>query len=277
MAPQPSGGFAWVQAAAGPALVCTPLQRAAPHIFTTRAWRLGSTATDAREDGWADVCHALSIDPINLVRVHQVHGTAVVVAASGGGARPAPADIIVTGDAATALAVQAADCVPMLIADRRIGVVAAAHAGWRGLAERVPQVAVQALTRKFGSRPADMMVAVGPSIGACCYEVGVDVRDAFTRAGFGNAEQTRWFFDDPQPTAANPSIPTLSKTRRSSHWFMDGWAVARHELELAGVPADQIHVAGLCTASHPDVLCSYRRDGKAAGRIAGAIAMNAER
>lgn len=277
MAPQPSGAFAWVQAAAGPALVCAPLQRTAAHIFTTRPWRLGSPAPDRTEDGWAEVADALSVDPLHLVRVHQVHGASVVVAASGRGTRLSPADIIVTRDTAAAIAVQAADCVPLLMADRRIGVVAAAHAGWRGLAARVPQVAIQALTREFGSRPADMVVAVGPSIGACCYEVGVEVRDAFTRAGFGRAEQTRWFFDDPQPTEANPSMPTLSKTRRADHRFMDSWAIARRQLELAGVPAEQIHVAELCTASHPDMLCSYRRDGKAAGRIAGAIMMNANR
>jgi polyphenol oxidase len=272
MPPQPSDQFAWVQAAVGPALVCGPLHAVARHIFTTRAWRLGSVATESRENGWSEVSAAMAVGPLNLVRVHQVHGAAIVVARSGDGAIRPPADIMITSDAAAALAVQAADCVPLLIADRRTGVVAAAHAGWRGLAARVPQVAVQALTREFGSVPADMVVAVGPSIGACCYEVGVDVRDAFARAGYRDADLARWFFEHPQPTAANASMPTLSNTRRADHWFMDAWRIARHQLELAGVPFDQIHVAALCTASHPDMLCSYRRDGTGAGRIAGAIA-----
>lgn len=276
MTPQPSGGFAWVQAAAGPALVCGPLRSVALHIFTTRAWRLGSAAAENREDAWADVSTAMAVDPLNLVRVHQVHGAAVVVARSGNGALRAPADIMISSDAATALAVQAADCVPLLIADRRIGVVAAAHAGWRGLAARVPQVAVQALTREFGSVPADMVAAVGPSIGPCCYEVGADVRDAFTRAGEPDADLARWFFEHPQPTAANPSMPTLSTMRRADHWFMDPWRIARHQLETAGVPADQIHVAALCTASHSASFSSYRRDGARAGRLAGVIRRRAE-
>ncbi len=158
-----------------------------------------------------------------------------------------------------------------LMADTRTGAVAAAHAGWRGLAARVPQIAVDALTRQFGSAPADLIVAVGPSIGACCYEVGADVRDAFVQAGFEEGHVRRWFFDRPQPTAMNPSIPALSSTRRAQHWFLDGWRSARDQLHAAGVPDQQIHIAALCTASHQEILCSYRRDGKGAGRMAAAI------
>ncbi len=125
--------------------------------------------------------------------------------------------------------------------------------------------------QQFGTRPADLIVAIGPSIGACCYEVGVDVREALRAAGFGDGELARWFFDAPQPTAVNPSMSSVSSARRPNHWFFDGWAAARHQLERAGVPPDRIHVASLCTGSHPDLFCSYRRDGKPAGRMAGAI------
>jgi hypothetical protein len=181
------------------------------------------------------------------------------------------ADIIITDDPAAALAVQAADCVPLLMADRRIGGVAAAHAGWRGLAARVPGVTVEALSREFGSRPADLVVAVGPSIGACCYEVGANVRQHFETAQFPDADLARWFHTDPQPTAANPSLPNLLAARRAGHWYFDCWAAIRDGLATAGVPADQIFVAELCTASHPAALCSYRRDGAPAGRMVGAI------
>jgi copper oxidase (laccase) domain-containing protein len=108
-------------------------------------------------------------------------------------------------------------------------------------------------------------------VGACCDEVGVDVLEAFRRGGVDAARLPRWFFAAPQPTDMNRSMRSLSHVPRANHWFFDGWAATRHQLDEAGVPAHQIHVAELCTASHPEILCSYRRDGMATGRIAGAI------
>jgi YfiH family protein len=260
MLPKPNDGFAWVQAAAGPALVCGALQRFADHLFTTRAWALGSAPGPDPGSAWEEVARALGVNPARLIRAHQVHGASVVVRRASRDA-PSPAtpddlpeaDILVSNDARLALAIQTADCVPLLIADRRTGAVAAAHAGWRGLAARVPAVAVEALTREFGSRPADLVAAIGPSISAARYEVGADVRERF--AASGCSQMARWFSD----------------ADRRSHWYFDGWRSARDLLEAAGVPAAQIHAAGLCTASHPDLLCSYRRDGKGSGRFAGAI------
>src|SRR6188474_524346 len=92
--PQPSGGFAWVQAAAGTALVCQPMARIAPHIFTTRSWRLGSPASPAA-DGWAEIAEAMGGAAGQLVHLHQVHGAAVFVADHLPGILP-KADIVVT-------------------------------------------------------------------------------------------------------------------------------------------------------------------------------------
>jgi len=118
--------------------------------------------------------------------------------------------------------------------------------------------------------PADLVAAIGPSISSCCYEVGADVRDMFASGGFPERDLDRWFFSGPRPSARNPSMSGL-RAPRLHHWFFDGWGAARHQLEAAGVPPDQIGVAELCSASHPDWLCSYRRDGKGAGRMAAAI------
>jgi YfiH family protein len=276
--PQPNDPFAWVQAAGLPALVCRPLAEIAPHLFTTRGWPLGSrepeTAADAStqltEGRWMDVAAAMDVDAAHLIRVRQVHGTMVVVARQAG-ADGADADIIVSDNPDLALAVQAADCVPILIADRRTGAVAAAHAGWRGLSVRVPAATVAALGREFGSQRKDLVAAIGPAIGACCYEVGADVFQRFVRTGFTGDQIGRWFLQRPAPSARNASLTSLPGAPREGHWYFDAWASAREQLQAVGIPAEQIFVAELCTASHPEWLCSFRRDGSPAGRMAGAI------
>ena len=283
MLPQPTDAFDWVQAAGGPALVCRPLASLAPHLFTTRGWALGSRTGEDGGGAWDQVAAAMQVDRSHLVRVHQVHGTSVVVRRANQTAAPAvpasrpDADIVVSNDCSVALAIQTADCVPLLIsyraerADAGSGAVVAAHAGWRGLAARVPMVAVDAVRHEFGARPADLVAAIGPSIGACCYEVGDDVRRRFENAGFSAEQLARWFAGEPHSSDRNPSMPSLSPQRRANHWFFDGWAAAREQLIAAGVPAQQIYSAELCTASHADAFCSYRRDGAPAGRLAAVI------
>jgi len=257
MKPQPSGGFEWVQAAGLPALVCVALRPFADHLFTTREWGLGCHEVAADED-WEPVAASLGVDAAHLVRLHQVHGAWVAVRRTGIPQPPYPrpdADIVASNDPSVALAIQTADCVPILIADRRTGAVAAAHAGWRGLAAGVPGVTVSALAREFGSAPADLIAAVGPSISAERYEVGEDVRARFVAAGCPVALIERWFRPGERP----------------EHWFFDGWRSVHDQLEAAGLPSGSIHAAELCTATYSDLFCSYRRDGKGAGRIAAAI------
>jgi YfiH family protein len=258
MKPQPGRGFDWIDTDAGPALLCRPLQRHAAHLFTTRAWQLGSPAAEpaVRLAAWHQLADAMQVDADALVRLMQVHGAdAVRARRPTPGQPPCEADILLCDDPSLAVAVQAADCVPILLADRRSGAVAAAHAGWRGLAARVPSAAVTAMTAQFGSRPEDLIAAIGPSISAPRYEVGGDVRSRFETAGFRSDQIDRWF-----PAAT-----------REGHWTFDGWASAQDQLADAGVPDDAVFVAGLCTATYPDLLCSYRRDGSRAGRLAAAI------
>ena len=275
-----------MQAGPGVGLVCRPLEPYAAHLFTTRQWLLGSAGTPgARSDGWAEVARAMDVAATHLVRLNQVHGSAHVVA--GSPAEPddtlPAADIVLTDRLDLAVAVQAADCVPLLIADTgertarqahqggSARAVAAAHAGWRGLVARVPERTVAALGRERGSRPQDLIAVIGPSIGRCCYEVGLDVREQFAQAGFGEDVLGRWFSSAPVPSARNPPMPGLSPTPRDRHWYFDGWLAARDQLVAAGVPETSIYCAELCTASHPTWLCSYRRDRSPAGRLAGAI------
>jgi polyphenol oxidase len=252
--------------------MCEPLLPFAEHFFTTRQWRLGERTLDLA-DGWAEVAEAVSIAEERVARLHQVHRADVVTYKKG--ARPPhgplpKADIVLSDEPATAVAIQTADCLPILIVDRRTHAVGAAHAGWRGLRVRAPFGAVAGLVAEFGSDPHDLMVAVGPSIGACCYEVGEDVRGQFAD-GFGAEQIGRWFLPVPQELKDNPPLRSLSPARRPNHWFFDAWTCAREQLEFAGVPRDQIFIAGLCTASHETCFCSYRRDGAIAGRMAAVI------
>jgi purine-nucleoside/S-methyl-5'-thioadenosine phosphorylase / adenosine deaminase len=255
--PEPGDDFEWRRDDGGLSLLCRSLEPHAIHFFTTREWRLGTPQTD-RDAGWLDVARAMDVEAAHLVRAHQVHGASVVIRRRGErpiGSAPLPhADILVSDDPSLALAIQTADCVPVLMADGRTGAVAAAHAGWRGLAARVPAVAVGALADAFDSRAPDLIVAIGPSICAQKYEVDAKVRDAFAVNGATEAELARWFL---------PGV-------RPQHWQFDGWRATRDQLEGSGVATQEIHAAGLCSATHPQ-LCSYRRDGAAAGRMVAAI------
>jgi len=245
------------------ALRSAPLSGLADHFFTTRQLRLRG---DSEEADWALAAATIGVAPSRLLRLHQVHGRRAVVvrrddltaqgqaAAAVGGATCRPdADILVSDDPTVGLAIQVADCVPLLMAHRKSGVVAAVHAGWRGTVARAVEAAVDVLRGEFGALPEDLVVAHGPSIGACCYEVGPDVVAAFESAGFG-AQADRWFSRDDRGALR-----------------LDLWTANRDQLLAAGVRAGDIHQSGLCTASHPQWFASYRRDGPGTGRIAAVI------
>jgi hypothetical protein len=258
MRPQVGDDFAWIETAAGPALVCRALQPLAGHLFTTRDWRLGAQRGGVDEAAaWDEVTSAFNSRQVALARLRQVHGSTVIVRRAGDAHNSrtlAEADIIVSDDPALVLAIETADCVPILMADARSGAVAAAHAGWRGLAARVPQAAVNAMTEHFGTRPEDVTAALGPSISAVRYEVGDEVRNRFER-DFSSVQIASWF---PVET-------------RDGHWQFDGWASAIDQLITAGLSPERIHASRLCTAEQSEFFCSYRRDGVGAGRLAAAI------
>jgi YfiH family protein len=193
----------------------------------------------------------------------QVHGRTVVVLRDGDAAPAvAPeADAFVSNSRDVAVAIRVADCVPLLMADRTRGVVAAVHAGWRGTAARASVAALEALEREFGTKPADVVAAIGPSIGACCYEVGTELVDAFAAAGHERYLIDRWFLA-PAPERGSRERPKLR---------FDVAGANRDQLLLAGVPEEQVHSSGLCTAMHLDVLTSYRAEKDQAVRLAGVI------
>jgi polyphenol oxidase len=272
MLPQPSDAFAWVQSPTRWGLICRPLEPSARHVFTNRSWLLGSASAPGPE-AWSELADGVGTGPQRLLRVRQVHGADVLLHRAAGPpvSRDIAADIIAGDDASMALAIVTADCVPLLIADVRTGAVAAAHAGWRGTALRVAAAAVNTMITAFGSRPADLVAAIGPSIGPCCYEVGVDVRERFVDQSFHDRELARWFSSDAGQLPANPPMAGRTRPQAPDKMFLNLWKATRDQLEAAGVRPDQVFVAELCTASHSETLCSYRRDGQNAGRLAAVI------
>ena len=120
-----------------------------------------------------------SVYPEKITTVRQIHSCVVLEVEGPGGDRIAEGDGLVTGRAGMLVGVRTADCVPVLLADPVNRVVSAIHAGWRGTAAGIVPEAVQRMKSRFGTRPEDVVAAIGPSIGGCCYEVSPDVAGQF--------------------------------------------------------------------------------------------------
>jgi polyphenol oxidase len=243
--------FTWIEQPWGALLQCVPLAGLAVHGWTTRELAIVAGPADC-EGQWDQLAASGGVPRGSLAAVHQVHGAAVIDAQAGeGDARPR-ADGLVSGDPSLMLTVRVADCAALLIADGRRGAVAAVHAGWRGTAAGIAAAAVARLRDLYGSHPADLVAALGPSIGPCCYTVGAELVEAFQEGGHDERDLGRWF-------------------RPGERLQLDLWAANRDQLEAAGVPAAAIFVSGLCTACYPEWFYSYRREGRAAGRLVGFV------
>ena len=144
----------------------------------------------------------------------------------------------------------AADCTPLLFWDRALCVIGAAHAGWRGTARGIAGNVVRAMTDAFGTRAADVVVGIGPSIGPCCYTVRADVIETFAR---------------------EDNVPVLRE--ENGRQYLDMWATNREQLLAAGIPANSIESMDMCTGCKVDSFFSHRAEGGLTGRLACAIGL----
>lgn len=184
-----------------------------------------------------------------LFEVSQVHGAVVRMIGAGDApdrVRAEEADGAVTDLAAVAVGVRVADCLPLLIADVRTGRVAAIHCGWRGVAGAIVDRALDALCND-GSEPPDLRAAIGPHIGACCFEVGDEVVVALRLVAHGAAVVARR-----DGASGKPHVALA--------------AIVRAQLEVRGVGAAQCDELGGCTRCDAERFYSYRRDGARSGR-----------
>ena len=203
---------------------------------------------------WFD---ALGCADRTLARVHQVHGNDVITCGQGAGVGDLPgrdvqADALVTRDRSVAVTVRVADCVPVLMSTSDGRCVGAAHAGWRGV---VGGVVVNTLHRLLelsgGAGARDVVVAIGPSIGADAFEVGAEVVTEFTRAFTTHAK--------------------LIRPRTTGKATIDLRAALMDQLIEAGVPGAQIESTDRCTFTHADEFFSHRRDRGLTGRMAALV------
>jgi len=239
---------------------------------------LGFTDWDERASvvaNRAKFAAALAAKQMPLVALRQIHSD-VIHAASELAADAPKADALATRTPGLLLGVQTADCVPILLADTRQRAVAAIHAGWRGTLARIAVKALGRMRMEFGTRPRDVVAALGPAIGRCCYQVGPEVAQAFA-AQFRAAAD---WFDGPFDQLAHGEeplwLPWLTMMPPGHvppppRVQLDLRAANRWQLADAGVPDSQIEVSDLCTACRTDLLFSYRREGAKTGRMMAVI------
>jgi YfiH family protein len=212
-----------------------------------------------------------------LVTIRQIHSTAVVVARQTDAARERPlkADGVMTCEPGMLLGVQTADCIPVLVADLKRRAVAAFHAGWRGTVNRIVENGIGRMRVEFDSRPEDLVAAIGPGIGVCCYAVGEEVLSSFESQFSYFNELFREVYDtDPVRT----KYPMLFLTQRAPGHSSIGPSLHlnlieanRRQLMAAGLSSRSIKVVGGCTSCQTEMFFSHRASQGHAGRMLSVI------
>lgn len=224
------------------------------HFFGTRQY----SARLALPIG--EPAHAKNINgeahPSWMLSVKQVHGTDALVvdrAITSSDRFLDGWDALVTDQPRVMVAVRTADCVPVLMHDPMRKVVAAVHAGWRGAVAGIVQKTMAVMETRFGSSPEHLHVSIGPSAGACCYEVDQPVLDRLHQ------------------TCPNPD--NVVRGRKEGKGYLDLKALVRDQARDAGARADSITAVNLCTICHEDLFYSYRREGRVIGTMVSAIGL----
>lgn len=243
---------------------------------------LGFTEWDTREgvlENRKKFFAALGAAELRVVTLRQIHSDIIHIVGAEDVLRgdPAPGgDALITRESGVLLVVQTADCIPILLADTKQRAIAAIHSGWRGTAQRIAEKTLGRMQMEFHTRPQDVLAALGPGIGGCCYEVGHEVVKEFA-AKFANARE--WF--------AGP-FEALESGDNDSNWLpwltmrppghapppprvqLDLIAANRAILAGAGIAPDRIQSSGLCTSCRTELFFSYRRE-RTTGRMMAAI------
>ncbi len=245
-----------------------------------KALNLGFTAADTRravEQNRVRFLRSLAGGakrPPLLVTVKQVHSDTIHVV-SRSPRQALVGDGLITRETGLLLAVQTADCLPVLLVDPKERAVGIFHAGWRGTLARIAEKGVAAMRQHFGSDPKTLLAAIGPGIHSCCYAVGEEVRERFA-SQFGYAEDLfhKIMVSDP----VREKYPLLFLTARppghsdfGPKLYLDLVAANRRQLLEAGVPKRNLWTSPLCTSCRTDLLFSHRAEKGITGRMMGAV------
>jgi YfiH family protein len=224
------------------------------HFFGTRhyapvPYETGVPVSDPRTRG-----HAWTLS------VKQVHGTdALIVDRPVTGAERFEGgwDALITDQPGVTVVVRTADCVPVLLYDRRRKAVASVHAGWRGALAGIVPKTIELMVARFAIEPSDLRVSIGPSAGPCCYEIDHAVLEPLRRS------RRDW--------------PSLVRDDRGSKARLDLKALVRRQTSEVGILQQQITVVNVCTICHPELFYSYRREGRVNGTMLSGISLVARR
>jgi YfiH family protein len=221
------------------------------HAFTTRHHgRLAGPSAPGGPFGAEGAGAALATVGVGASAVsflRQVHGVEAQMVGDDGGGLAGTGDAMVTTRPGRPLAILTADCLAVVLVDPTAGLLAVAHAGWRGTVAGILGHLVERLGH-LGARPDRVLAAIGPSIGPCCYEVDAPVVEPL-RAAFG-AASSAWL---------EPGAP--------GKWSLDLWGASEDQLTAAGIRPEAILNPRLCTACRRDLFFSYRKEGPG-GRLA---------
>lgn len=201
------------------------------------------------------VFKAMGIERERAALASQVHGSRICIvdeahtgrAVTGENGEPC-FDGLATNRRGIALVTFYADCVPVFLYDARVKAIALAHSGWRGTVKRIAAGAVRTMAEAFGSRPSDIVAAIGPAIGGCCFEVGAEVDAEFEKAGF--------------------DMRRFSNREAGGRGYIDLRGIVSETLKEAGLTSGNICVSGLCTKCEDQLFFSYRRDKGKTGSMA---------
>lgn len=208
---------------------------------------------------------AVGFRPEQLTVGEQVHSSRITVVTENdrgcgaleNGSRLPATDALITDCKDICLMTLTADCVPVLLYDPCCEVIAAVHAGWKGTVGGIVAATVERMKTVFGCDPRNMITGIGPSIGKCCFEVGREVAEEFRKIGEGDNR-----------------VVLAGKTADKKN--IDLWEVNRRQLLKAGLDAEHIEMAGICTSCGHDRFFSYRFEKGNTGRLGSGLMMSSE-